>query len=107
MLDRERLDKIGEELKGDAARWWGVNGPKFEGFADDEFELLMRSFGGGGYTARVLLYRGLTDDELLAAQRRTTEELGELARRRVEIIESLKDLGKDAARAVGRAALDL
>lgn len=100
-------DEVRDALKGAARKWWEENGETLLDLPRDEVVQLARSLSGGGYTSKVELYRKLTDDELLAAQRKTYDELSDLALRRVMLIQALTALGRDAARAVGRAMLGL
>ena len=108
LFTRDLWELVGEELHGDALRWWAKHQEDLLELGADEVQDMLRALSDGDTLEakkQIALHWARVDRPAWEAYRDgTTKELAGIAARRARIMEALEDLGQRAARTLGHIA---
>lgn len=107
-VGQELLQRAPEDLRGAAKAWWDeyqdtiINAPRA-----DIARIAVLLEAGQTYTAKKILARQMSREEMMAYQARSLDNLRSIAQRRVEIMDALEVLGMSVARVLGGLILEV
>jgi len=108
LFSRELWENVAKQLHGSASDWWGRNRDLMLGLPKAEIEDMLEELRDGDtFGAKVAIARRMDRHSWRAYRRRTTEQLTEIARRRVALMDAIEDLLGGVAKVLGSTALGI